>query len=108
LYFGGCIVAEKGLVMFCIHFTENKDHTLQMGFDPSKDFHTYAVDWRPDGVDWYVDNKVVKSYKGETPSKKMFMLIALFQLPWSGELDPNMPYPKTFEVDYVRVYSKMQ
>ena len=52
------------------------------------------------------DGKIVKSYKGETPSKKMFVLIALFQLPWSGKVSPDMPYPKTFEVDYVRVYQK--
>jgi beta-glucanase (GH16 family) len=62
------------------------------------------MDWREDGIDWYVDGKIIQSYKGETPKKKMFILLALFQLPWSGELDPNMSYPKTFEVDYIRVY----
>jgi len=98
--------AAKGLNMFCIHFTKNESPVVQMGFDPSKDFHTYAVDWRPDGVGWYVDGKLVKEYKGETPRKKMFMLIALFQLPWSGKVSPDMPYPKVFEVDYVRVYEK--
>ena len=98
--------AAAGLNMFCIHFTKNENPIVNMGFDPSKDFHTYAVDWKPGGVDWYVDGKMIKSYQGETPSKKMFLLIALFQLPWSGTPDPNMPYPKIFEVDYVRVYQR--
>ena len=98
--------AAKGLNMFCIHFTKNESPVVNMGFDPSTDFHVYAVDWRPDGVDWVVDGKIVKSYKGETPRKKMFMLIALFQLPWSGKVSPDMQYPKTFEIDYVRVYQR--
>jgi beta-glucanase (GH16 family) len=75
-----------------------------MGFDPSEYFHVYAMEWKEGEIIWYVDGKVIQSYKGETPKKKMFILLALFQLPWSGKLDPNMPYPKTFEVDYVRVY----
>jgi hypothetical protein len=98
--------AKQGLNLFNLHFTKDAHYELPMGFDPSEDFHVYAVDWREDGIDWYVDGKIIQSYKGETPKKKMFVLIALFQLPWSGTPDPNMPYPKTFEVDYVRVYQK--
>ncbi|MDR2705215.1 MAG: glycoside hydrolase family 16 protein [Planctomycetaceae bacterium] len=97
----------KGTMKFSLFFTEDAQHELSMGFDPSEDFHVYAVNWREDGVDWYVDGKVIRSYKGETPKKKMFILLALFQFPvasWAGELDPNLTYPKTFEVDYVRVY----
>jgi hypothetical protein len=98
--------AVKGLNLFNLHFTKDAHHTLPMGFDPSKGFHVYAADWREDGLDWYVDGKMVCSYKGETPKKKMFVLLALFQLPWSGKLDPDTVYPKTFEIDYVRVYAR--
>ncbi|MDR1141740.1 MAG: glycoside hydrolase family 16 protein [Planctomycetaceae bacterium] len=98
---------KAGLNLFNIHFTKDAHYTLPMGFDPSEDFHVYAMEWKTNEINWYVDGKVIQSYKGETPKKKMFILLALFHryLPdWAGELDPNLTYPKTFEVDYVRVY----
>jgi len=56
---------------------------------------------------WYLDGKVVKTYKGPTPQEKMFILMALFQYAgWIGEIDPNLTYPRDFEVDYVRVYAR--
>ncbi len=37
----------------------------------------------------------------------MFILMALFQYSgWIGNVDPNMTYPRDFEVDYVRVYAR--
>ena len=37
----------------------------------------------------------------------MFILLALFQYSgWIGEVDPDMIYPRDFEVDYVRVYAR--
>ena len=51
--------------------------------------------------------KVIKTYKGPTPQEKMFILMALFQYSgWIGNVDPNMTYPRDFEVDYVRVYAR--
>jgi hypothetical protein len=96
---------KAGLNLFNIHFTKDAHYTLPMRFDPSEDFHVYAMEWKEGEIKWYVDGKVIQTYKGETPKKKMFILLALFHgLDWSGKLDPNLTYPKTFEVDYVRVY----
>lgn len=40
-------------------------------------------------------------------AQKMFVLMALFQYSgWTGKVDPNMTYPKDFEIDYVRVYAR--
>lgn len=33
--------------------------------------------------------------------------LALFQYSgWIGEIDPDMVYPKEFDVDYVRIYQR--
>ena len=37
----------------------------------------------------------------------MFILLALFQYSgWIGDVDPNLTYPRDFEIDYVRVYAR--
>jgi len=47
----------------------------------------------------------VKTYTGDTPQKKMFILLALFHgRTWTGKVSENQEYPIVFEVDYVRVY----
>lgn len=34
-------------------------HWVDLGFDATEDFHEYAIDWRPGGVAWIVDGRVV-------------------------------------------------
>ncbi len=34
-------------------------HTVDLGFDASADFHTYAFTWHPDYIRWYVDGVLV-------------------------------------------------
>ena len=95
-----------------IHFIDSEvrkagNYTYDMDFDASQGFHVWAMEWQEGQVDWYVDGKVVNTYKGPTPQEKMFILIALFQYSgWIGQIDPNMTYPRDFEVDYVRVYAR--
>lgn len=36
-----------------------KAKRIPLGFDASKGFHDYAIEWRPDSVRWYVDNKLI-------------------------------------------------
>ena len=98
---------ENREIQFNVHFTEDGHHKHRLGSDPSHDFHVYALEWRERELIWYIDGKEVRRYKGETPAKEMFVLVGLYQgSGWTGEVDKNMPYPRDFEVDYVRVYSK--
>jgi hypothetical protein len=90
-----------------VHFTKNGHTRVKLDYDASKEFHVWAMEWQEGRLDWYVDGKVVKTYVGPTPQEKMFILMALFQYPgWLGEVDPNMKYPRDFEVDYVRAYAR--
>ncbi|MDR2705214.1 MAG: glycoside hydrolase family 16 protein [Planctomycetaceae bacterium] len=88
-----------------VHFTTNGRSVCKLDFDPAKDFHVYAMEWKEGELNWYVDGKKVFTYKGETPQKKMFILAALFHRPdWSGKPVTELTYPKTFEIDYIRAY----
>lgn len=32
---------------------------IDLGFDTTKDFHKYSIEWTPDGIRWYVDDNLV-------------------------------------------------
>ncbi|MBN2308694.1 MAG: glycoside hydrolase family 16 protein [Candidatus Hydrogenedentes bacterium] len=96
-----------------IHFKEtaaleHASSAYHMDFDASTEFHVWAMEWQEGQIDWFLDGEVVKSYTGPTPQEKMFVLVALFQYSssWLGDIDPDMTYPKDFEIDYVRVYAR--
>ena len=100
---------EKRVNNFNVHFTKGGGRVHKMDFDPSEDFHVYVLEWSEGELIWYIDGQKVHTYKGETPQGKMFILLGLYQgaFPgWAGKTDPNMPYPRDFEIDYVRVYEK--
>jgi len=90
-----------------VHFTKHAHYRPKVAVDASADFHVWAMQWQEGQIDWYLDGKVVQTYKGPTPQEKMFILMALFQYSgWIGKVDPNLTYPRDFEVDYVRVYAR--
>lgn len=104
----GVVIGDtRSMVDINVHFTKDGHYRPQLDCDVSKDFHVWAMDWQEGQIDWYFDGRVIATYKGPTPQERMFMLIALFQYPgWLGDIDPNLPYPCDFEVDYVRVYAR--
>ncbi|OVE80113.1 hypothetical protein BVY01_00825, partial [bacterium I07] len=75
--------------------------------DPSKEYHTYALEWREGELNWYIDGKIVRTYKGKTPQGPMFVMLSLYEgCGWTGKVDATMKYPRSFEVDYIRVYAR--
>ncbi len=97
------------VIDFNVHFTKNGAHEHRMAFDPSKEFHVWALEWNEGELNWYLDGNKIHTYRGETPKEKMFILLGLYQgaVPgWVGPTDPDMPYPRDFEIDYVRVYAR--
>ena len=49
-------------------------------------WHTYAVDWRDDGIDWYVDGTQSRSSR-QSPGYPMLVILGIFDFP--GRSDPN-------------------
>ncbi len=81
---------------------------------PYEDFHIYAVEWYPDRMDFYFDDKMFFSCKnkgegiGEWPFSAPQYLILNLALknkwpPGQPGLDDSV-FPQEFRVDYVRVY----
>ncbi|MEU8397668.1 RICIN domain-containing protein [Nonomuraea sp. NPDC048892] len=76
-------------------------------------FHTFAVDWSPNLIIWYVDGN---EYQRRTPADlggnrwvfdhSFFMIMNLaVGGNWPGYPDGSTTFPQTLTVDYVRVYA---
>ncbi|MBE1576405.1 RICIN domain-containing protein [Amycolatopsis roodepoortensis] len=79
----------------------------------SDDFHTYAVDWAPNQIEWYVDGNL---YQTRTPADlngnrwvfdHPFYLILNLAVGgyWPGDPNSSTVFPQRLVVDYVRVNS---
>ena len=80
-------------------------------------YHTYAVDWEPTYINWYVDGILVTSrvagqvVNGSTisiPSVPMYMILNLAISPASNWNAPNSTsvFPQSLKVNWVRVWEK--
>ncbi len=84
------------------------------GDDLSLDFHTYAVDWRPDRVRYLMDGIVRYEHVGAfaadgsraIPNKPMYLMFntAVSSGGWAKQPDATTPKDSSFQVDYVRAY----
>jgi len=77
------------------------------------DFHTYSVEWTPDRVSFYVDDKKYNEFFNEHkgpdvwPFDKEFYLIMNIAIGgnWGGKFGvDDYAFPQRMVVDYVRVY----
>jgi beta-glucanase (GH16 family) len=86
--------------------------THDFGAPVSDAFHTFAIEWQPDRIDWFVDGIL---YHSATPANVApnqwvfnhpFFLIMNLAVGgnFGGPVDPNVVFPRTMLVDYVRVY----
>ncbi|RME84322.1 MAG: glycosyl hydrolase family protein, partial [Caldilineae bacterium] len=78
----------------------------------ASDYHTFAVEWGPDEIHWYVDGI---NFHNATPAdvapnewvfNHPFYLILNMAIGgnFGGDIDPTMTFPQELKVDYVRVY----
>ena len=83
-----------------------------LGVPVSDAFHTFSIEWQPNRIDWFVDGVL---YHSATPANvapnqwvfnHSFFLIMNMAVGgyFGGPLDPNVTFPKSMLVDYVRVY----
>ncbi len=88
-------------------------YTLPEG-DFSQNFHSFALEWEPEVLRWYVDDIL---YSVKTPADlgeyqwvydHPFHLILNLAIggDWAGPPDNETVFPQSFQVDYVRVYSR--
>ncbi len=78
------------------------------------DFHTFALEWRPDELQWYVDDELFFTLTPDSlPSDSEWVFDQPFFLllnlavggNWPGNPDETTRFPQTLTVDYLRVYT---
>ncbi len=71
-----------------------------------QDLHRYGALWLPDRVDWYIDG--IKTATMPMPADMTQPMYVLVNLAvggsWPGNPPPDMQFPKTMDVDYVRAW----
>ncbi len=96
--------------------------TVNNGTDFSLEFHEYAIEWDPDEIRWYLDGQQYHSVSSSQwfSSEATGNPRAPFDVPFHfllnvavggnfpGNPNGSASYPQTLEVDYVRVYERIQ
>ncbi len=93
-----------------LHFRRRSGESDSVGFswegsDLTKGFHTYAIDWRPDSLTWYVDDEPIWEVTERVPQEPLYLLINLaVGGEYVGRPDEATEFPATFLVDWVRIW----
>ncbi len=78
------------------------------GSDFSKDFHVFAVEWEPDEIRWYIDGVERFSTKENIPNVPMRIILnTAVGGDWPGYPTKKTVFPQFHDIDYVRVYAKI-
>jgi beta-glucanase (GH16 family) len=90
-------------------------YTLTRGKRFADDFHTFAIEWEPNVIRFYVDGLL---YETRTPADLPANTSWVFDHPffiilnvavgggWPGNPDATTVFPQQMQVDYVRVYKR--
>jgi beta-glucanase (GH16 family) len=76
------------------------------GPDFSAGWHTFAVDWEPESIIWYVDGVQRFHYANANVASKPMYLVANLAVggDWPGAPDASTPFPARYQIDYIRVW----
>jgi beta-glucanase (GH16 family) len=93
---------------FNLHFTGVNTGSGYSGPDFSAGYHTFAVDWQPTVLVFYVDGIERWRYTGPgIPNEPMYMVLNLAVGGiYDGAPDASTPLPSYFDVDYARVWQR--
>ena len=81
-----------------------------VNFNPSADFHTYAFEWTPDYVAWFIDGNEVYRQTGAhvltltEPQKIMMNVWAPAYINWAGSIN-DVTLPAFAYYDWVKYYA---
>lgn len=90
---------------------ESPDHTGDSGSfvgpDFSAGYHTFALQWTPTSLTWYVDGIPRFHTEKYIPHVPMYILANLaVGGHWPGYPDQSTQFPAVMSIDYIRVYQK--
>jgi beta-glucanase (GH16 family) len=100
---------EPTTVHMHAHWKENGKHRQSgdtfKGPNFQNEFHTFAVEWTPEKIVWFVDG--VKRYEvvGKSPNEPMYLIANLaVGGSWPGSPNATTSFPAFFDIDYIRAY----
>ena len=75
--------------------------------DFTKEFHVYAVEWRPEVMRWLVDGQLIHSTTNGIPHTPHYLILnTAVGGKWPGNPDDTTVFPQFHDIDYVRVYQQ--
>jgi beta-glucanase (GH16 family) len=77
--------------------------------DYTAGFHTFAVDWQPTYLDYYIDGvlRIRVTDTTRIPTEPMYVLANLaVGGNWPGSPDANTPFPSDLEIDWIHVFER--
>jgi beta-glucanase (GH16 family) len=101
------------------HLSQTKVYTLPMSGDSVTNFHTYAIEWATNSIQWLVDSNIVQTWTSwssstgpyPAPYNQPFFILMNLAIggnyvtnPPDATINANTPFPGEMQVDYVRVY----
>lgn len=85
------------------------DGTAWDGPNFAAGWHTYAVDWEPGSITWYVDGTLrFRDRAGPSIVSRPLYLLANLAVggDWPGPPAATTPFPAVFAIDYIRVWHR--
>ena len=87
-------------------------NVYDFGEPASNDFHTFAIEWQPDRIEWYVDGILYHTaVPGDVAPNEWVFNDPVFMLlnqavggNFGGAVSDDLVFPQSFVIDYVRVY----
>ena len=77
--------------------------------DYTKEFHVYALEWEPDSMRWYIDDKRIHATVNGIPHTPHYLILnTAVGGGWPGNPDSTTVFPQYHDIDYVRVYQRKQ
>jgi beta-glucanase (GH16 family) len=98
--------SEPAHARFTVHRNGREEGHGWDGPDLSAGFHTYAVDWQPDHVAWYVDGvERARTTRAALICPEPMYPILNLAVGTSGERpDCTTTFPASMDIDYVRIW----
>lgn len=104
---------EPGVVYGTLHYhtfageKKTSSGTLRGDIDYTRDFHVYALEWEPDSMRWYVDDKLIHATVNGIPHAPHYLILnTAVGGAWPGNPDSTTVFPQYHDIDYVRVYQR--
>lgn len=104
--------AGKGQVHCAVHAAGKKSFDtkpdVELGFNPSEDFHIYGFEITPEKIEWFADKKVICSYTYQGNGIKIDSPYMLKMNFWSNKNwikgPPQKDVDCLYQVDWIKFY----